>query len=243
MIRDAGTVAWKELREGIDRRGGGGRFGGAGVLLVTVAVFGLVIPLSIGESYVGVPMIGLTVAAAVLMVMSIVPDSFAGERDRGTLETLLASRLPDRAILLGKVAARRCSPGASGSSCWSCRWSPSRSATAPARPRRSRWSPPWRRAPPGLGDGRTRGAAVAAGVVGAVGPAWRGRLRPVGSRRVGGGRCDGDEVPVLAGAAILVALDLVLLAAADLRFRRARLVRPGREGRASRRGAAAPGPR
>ena len=33
---------------------------------------------------------------------------------------------------------------------------------------------------------------------------------------------------VLAGAAILVVLDLVLLAAADLRFRRARLVRPGR---------------
>lgn len=32
-------------------------------------------------------------------------DSFAGERERHTLETLLASRLSDRAILLGKVAA------------------------------------------------------------------------------------------------------------------------------------------
>jgi ABC-2 type transport system permease protein len=32
-----------------------------------------------------------------------IPDSFAGERERHTLTTLLASRLPDRAILLGKL--------------------------------------------------------------------------------------------------------------------------------------------
>jgi ABC-2 type transport system permease protein len=32
-----------------------------------------------------------------------IPESFAGERERHTLETLLASRLPDRAILFGKV--------------------------------------------------------------------------------------------------------------------------------------------
>ncbi|UCC63816.1 MAG: ABC transporter permease, partial [Anaerolineae bacterium] len=32
-----------------------------------------------------------------------VPESIAGERERHTLETLLASRLPDRAILLGKL--------------------------------------------------------------------------------------------------------------------------------------------
>jgi ABC-2 type transport system permease protein len=32
-----------------------------------------------------------------------VPESFAGERERHTLGTLLASRLPDRAILLGKL--------------------------------------------------------------------------------------------------------------------------------------------
>ncbi len=31
------------------------------------------------------------------------PDSFAGERERHTLETLLASRLPDHAILSGKL--------------------------------------------------------------------------------------------------------------------------------------------
>jgi ABC-2 type transport system permease protein len=40
-----------------------------------------------------------------MLVSGVVADSFAGERERHTLETLLASRLPDRAILLGKVAA------------------------------------------------------------------------------------------------------------------------------------------
>ena len=38
-----------------------------------------------------------------MMVSSLVADSFAGERERHTLETLLASRLPDRAILAGKL--------------------------------------------------------------------------------------------------------------------------------------------
>ncbi|MBV9179896.1 MAG: ABC transporter permease subunit [Acidobacteria bacterium] len=38
-------------------------------------------------------------------VTAVVADSFAGERERHTLETLLASRLSDRVILFGKIAA------------------------------------------------------------------------------------------------------------------------------------------
>jgi ABC-2 type transport system permease protein len=38
-------------------------------------------------------------------VINVVADSFAGERERQTLETLLATRLSDRAILLGKLCA------------------------------------------------------------------------------------------------------------------------------------------
>jgi ABC-2 type transport system permease protein len=38
-----------------------------------------------------------------MLVISVVADSFAGERERHTLETLLASRLPDRVILFGKI--------------------------------------------------------------------------------------------------------------------------------------------
>ena len=40
-----------------------------------------------------------------VIALSVVPDSFAGERERHTLEKLLASRLADRSILLGKYAA------------------------------------------------------------------------------------------------------------------------------------------
>ena len=39
----------------------------------------------------------------VMVVALTIPDSFAGERERHTLATLLASRLPDRAILAGKI--------------------------------------------------------------------------------------------------------------------------------------------
>lgn len=40
-----------------------------------------------------------------MMVNSVIADTFAGERERHTLETLLASRLSDRAILFGKIAS------------------------------------------------------------------------------------------------------------------------------------------
>jgi len=39
------------------------------------------------------------------LVMGVIAYSFAGDRERHTLETLLASRLSNRAILLGKIAA------------------------------------------------------------------------------------------------------------------------------------------
>lgn len=40
-----------------------------------------------------------------IIVMATVADSFAGERERHTLETLLASAIPDEALLLGKITA------------------------------------------------------------------------------------------------------------------------------------------
>lgn len=46
----------------------------------------------------------LAIVVPFILVGITVPDSFAGERERHTLPTLLASRLPDRAILFGKIA-------------------------------------------------------------------------------------------------------------------------------------------
>lgn len=41
----------------------------------------------------------------IVLLITKVPDSFAGERERHTLPTLLASRLSNRAIVLGKIGA------------------------------------------------------------------------------------------------------------------------------------------
>jgi ABC-2 type transport system permease protein len=75
-------------------------------LLFFVAGVGVYMPLQSGAAWVQSP-IGLVVWAWVpfLLVSSVIADSFAGERERHTLETLLASRLSDRAILFGKIGA------------------------------------------------------------------------------------------------------------------------------------------
>ena len=46
---------------------------------------------------------GRPLVFAFFVIISIVADAIAGERERHTLETLLASRMPDHAILLGKL--------------------------------------------------------------------------------------------------------------------------------------------
>ena len=104
MISDIGTFIWKEAKEILLQRGNlrGGWFG----LLIFVGVFGIFMPLQSGPSWVESP-IGLLYWSWVpfLLVSGVVADSFAGERERHTLETLLASRLSDRAILFGKLGA------------------------------------------------------------------------------------------------------------------------------------------
>jgi ABC-2 type transport system permease protein len=103
-MSDVLTVAWKEVKELLAMGGNlkGGRLG----MIIMVGVFGVVLPLQTGEAWVTSP---LTIAywawVPLMLVTGLIADSFAGERERHTLETLLASRLPDSAILLGKVAA------------------------------------------------------------------------------------------------------------------------------------------
>ena len=105
MIADIGTVMWKELRELLAFRGGRRARGGIWNLLVMLLLFGVFMPLQWGREWIESPL-GLAAWAWVplFLVAGVVADSFAGERERLTLETLLASRLPDLAILLGKAA-------------------------------------------------------------------------------------------------------------------------------------------
>jgi ABC-2 type transport system permease protein len=108
MITDIWTVMRKELIEIFFQRAniGGSRRGGWFSLLLVVAVFGLFLPLQIGPDWLRQPQLLVFWAwVPLFLVTSVTTDTFAGERERHTLETLLASRLSDRAILLGKVAA------------------------------------------------------------------------------------------------------------------------------------------
>ena len=104
MIGDIFTVAWKEWRELLQLGGSvrGGRFS----LVILVGVFGVFLPLQAGAEWVESPATVFYWGWVPLMLVgSAIADSIAGERERHTLETLLASRLPDAAILLGKIAA------------------------------------------------------------------------------------------------------------------------------------------
>jgi ABC-2 type transport system permease protein len=104
MISDILTIIWKEIRELILQRSGL-RGGGIGLLIVLV-VFGVLIPLQSGPDWLtSSTTILLWAWVPFILVNSVVADSFAGERERHTLETLLASRLSDRAILIGKISS------------------------------------------------------------------------------------------------------------------------------------------
>lgn len=104
MTREIAVVMRKELKE-IGSEGSGGRRGRL-TPLIGVAVAGILFPLNFGVRYVRPEvMMVLGLMLPVLFVLPIVADAFAGERERHTLETLLATRLPDQAILLGKLSA------------------------------------------------------------------------------------------------------------------------------------------
>lgn len=104
MIADILTVAWKELREMLTFGDSRGR--NKLSLLVILTIFGVVIPLQSGRDWVTSPVSAMVWAWMPYMwVYSVVADSFAGERERHTLEALLATRLSDRAILFGKLLA------------------------------------------------------------------------------------------------------------------------------------------
>ena len=100
---DVATVLWKEWKEIVIQRSAGGALRRAP--LISIAIVGIFVPFRMGPAFFNpVPLLGITFFSA-LGVSVVCVDAFAGERERHTLETLLASRLSDRAILFGKIAA------------------------------------------------------------------------------------------------------------------------------------------
>lgn len=92
---------WLEFRDQLLRL----RRGGLSALIVLL-MLGIFTPLQMGPLWLKSPlMLAYWPLLSSGMVSTLIADAFAGERERHTLETLLATRLSDTSILLGKVLA------------------------------------------------------------------------------------------------------------------------------------------
>jgi ABC-2 type transport system permease protein len=101
MINDIQSVMWKESKSLFRRRASR-----SNLLRIILApgLLAFVFPITWGPDWVtDFPALIIAFIAPAVLVGVLIPDSFAGERERHTLGTLLATRLPDQAILLGKM--------------------------------------------------------------------------------------------------------------------------------------------
>ena len=102
MRNDILTVMWKESKSLL--RYSDNRWKGIAIMVTPIALFGILLPIQFMEGWLTSGWsLGIAFFTPLLLIASTIAESFAGERERHTLETLLASRLPDRAILFGKL--------------------------------------------------------------------------------------------------------------------------------------------
>jgi len=101
MNSDILTIMWKEAKGML--RYSDNRWKGIAILVTPIALFGILIPIQFRDGWLTSGWsLGVSFFTPMMLIASTIAESFAGERERHTLETLLASRLPDRAILFGK---------------------------------------------------------------------------------------------------------------------------------------------
>jgi ABC-2 type transport system permease protein len=101
VLDDILTIMWKERKSMFRYQGSRSRYL---LVLLSPILLATVFPWQWGPDWVEeIPSVILSVVVAVILVGITIPESFAGERERHTLNTLLASRLSDRAILFGKM--------------------------------------------------------------------------------------------------------------------------------------------
>jgi ABC-2 type transport system permease protein len=114
MTEDILTMMWKERKELFtERETVRGTLAGFLGPLIMMAAMGIVVPWQVGRAWVETPLSLAPALFVSLMFGGMTAGSIAGERERHTLETLLASRLPDQAILFGKVGIAVCFASAS----------------------------------------------------------------------------------------------------------------------------------
>lgn len=105
MIRNALAVIWKECREMPYQVGQGHAHSGWMFLATFLLLFGVIYPANAGAPYLRSEMAFLLPCLGAVFMINAAADSFAGERERHTLDALLASPLSDEGLLLGKIAA------------------------------------------------------------------------------------------------------------------------------------------
>jgi ABC-2 type transport system permease protein len=100
-VNDLRTMIWKEWK---DLGWSGGRSDLLRPLWI-VAALGVVLPLSLKQRWIDLGPVPVLIVLYVpfTFIVTFIGDAIAGERERHTLETLLASRISDQAILFGKV--------------------------------------------------------------------------------------------------------------------------------------------
>jgi len=102
MNNDILTIMWKEGK-GLFRYNDN-RWRGLVTLITPVVMFGVILPIQLSDEWLtGFWSLIVAFFTPIILISTTIAESFAGERERHTLETLLASRLPDRAILFGKI--------------------------------------------------------------------------------------------------------------------------------------------
>lgn len=102
-LNDVIAVAMKELEVSLraDRR-----LSALGYRLFWALLFAIVMPLMMRDRwFVSPEVMALWAWLPVFVTSPMLGSAIAGEREQRTLETLLATRLPDRAIVFGKVVA------------------------------------------------------------------------------------------------------------------------------------------
>ena len=100
-MSDLLTMMWKESKDLLFQRDWKARI----LPVFLVGILGVYLPLQFGLQWLELSPIAIFVILWIpfFVIISFIGDAIAGERERHTLETLLASRISDRAILLGKV--------------------------------------------------------------------------------------------------------------------------------------------
>jgi len=104
LYTDIKTIIWKEWKENIFQFGGFSNPGGLVPLIILLIGIGVFLPAQIGRTWIESPQSLIYWAwIPLFLVINMIADSFAGEKERNTLETLLATCLTEKSIILGKV--------------------------------------------------------------------------------------------------------------------------------------------